>query len=290
MHSKLILVVISLIASICFPAIASARTVLEEIRETGVLKVGIRQDAMPFGYLEGGTWRGICFQAMQELQTTLAAELNRPIELQTLVTSLNESSEEGRHRSIASRRVHLECGPNTIRQNPPSGVTYSLPFFYTGTYLFMKPENRLTVNADGFLQETTIGVLEGSLTRDFVSSRYQLARQKVYQGVAGREMALQDAINGRVDAFAADGILLLGEATRQGIPSDQFVLVPNRPLTCISYGLLIPSNDPEWKQTVDLFVINPPQRSVELVKQSFGESSNLFQVTIIAADQCGGAP
>lgn len=287
MSPKLILIVISLIVSVLFPTVASAQTVLEDIRETGVLKVGIRQDSMPFGYLEGGEWKGICLDTMKELQASLSQELNKPIQLETLVTSLDESSEQGRHRSITSGRIHVECGPNTIRRDPPSGVAYSLPFFYTGTYLFMKPENRLTVNPDGFLQEVTIGVLDDSLTREFITSRYQLAKQKLYEGASGRATAVQDAINGRIDTFASDGILLLGETVRQGITPEQFVLTPNRPLTCISYGLLVPANDPEWKQTIDLFVINPPARSVEQIKALFGENSSLFEVTIAAADQCG---
>lgn len=85
-----------------------------------------------------------------------------------------------------------------------------------GTYLMMKPDRRLIVNPDGFMEGILIGYLNNSLTKEFIDSRYQLADQKVYQGASGRKTAVKDAVAGTIDAFASDGILLVGEAFREG--------------------------------------------------------------------------
>jgi polar amino acid transport system substrate-binding protein len=45
--------IFSLLFAASVPTVASAQTALEEIRQTGILKVGIRKDSPPFGYLEG---------------------------------------------------------------------------------------------------------------------------------------------------------------------------------------------------------------------------------------------
>ncbi len=202
-HLKLaaISTVFSLLFSAVLPAVASAQTGLQEIRQTGIFKVGIRKGAPPFGYLEGEKWQGVCLEGLEMFRADLEKKLNRSVRLEKLETDLNESAETGRFRSATSKRVHLECGPNTIMKNP-GGIAYPLPFLYSGTYLLVKPENKLRVNPNGFLQDAIIGVLSGSVTQQFIAGRYQLANQRIYEGVTGRQTAVQDAA-GKIDPSPA---------------------------------------------------------------------------------------
>ncbi|MBE9096611.1 amino acid ABC transporter substrate-binding protein [Tychonema sp. LEGE 07203] len=287
-NNSLKFVAIGFVFSIFFPAalpaVASARTALQEIRETGILKVGIRKDAAPFGYLEGENWQGVCIEGLELFRADLEKKLNRSVRLEKLETDLNESAEKGRFRSVASQRAHLECGPNTILQNPPSGIAYSLPFLYSGTYLLVKPENKLRVNPSGFLQGATIGVLSGSLTEQFIAGRYQLANQKIYEGIAGRESGVTDAAAGKIDAFASDGMLLVGEALRQGLTPSQYSLIPEQPLTCISYGMILPAGDTEWQETVNNFIRN--QSSTNLLEKVFGPNSPFLPMSVADQNKC----
>lgn len=275
---------ISVLFSLLFPSVSLGQTILQDIRQTGVLRVGIRKDAPPFGYVEGNNWRGICVEGMEFLRTSLEKQLNRPVKLERVETVLDEDSAQGRFRSIIGRRIHLECGPNTIIRNPTNGITYSLPFLYSGTYFIVKPENKLTVNPSSFLQNVTLGVLEDSLTQQFVTSRYQLANQRVYQGETGRQSAVRDAVDGKIDAFASDGILLAGEALRQGLKPEQYAIIPEQPLTCVSYGFILPANDAEWQETVNNFIRN--QSSAELVERVFGTNSPFITMSVTSQDKC----
>ncbi|MCU0545777.1 MAG: amino acid ABC transporter substrate-binding protein [Oscillatoriaceae cyanobacterium Prado104] len=276
------------IFSLLFPAFipksASAQTALQEIRQTGVIKVGIRKDAPPFGYLEGEKWQGVCIAGLESFRADLAKKLNRELRLEKLETDLNESGEKGRFRSVTSNRTHLECGPNTIMADPPTGVAYSLPFLYSGTYLLVKPENKLRVNPSGFLKDAVIGVLGGSLTQQFIAGRYQLANQRIYQGVAGRETGVKDAAAGKIDAFASDGMLLVGEAMRQGLTQTQYSLIPEQPLTCISYGMILPANDKEWQETVNNFI--RAQSSTDLLEKVFGSNSPFLPMSVADQNKC----
>lgn len=290
MKNKLTIIIFSLIFAVINSGCARAQGVLQEIQQTGVLKVGMRKDAAPFGYVAGDKWEGICLELMNGFKEDLEKKLNRTITIEKLETILDEDSEQGRHSSVANKRVHVECGLNTIRKNPPTGVIYSERFFTTGTYLMMKTDRRLTVNPDGFLEGILIGVLNDSLTQKFIESRYQLADQKVYQGASGRKTAVKDAVAGTIDAFASDGILLVGEAFRQGVKENQYALEPNRPLTCISYGMILPANDSEWQKTVNEYVITKRQINTitDILTRLAGGTSPFIGVTISAQDKCSG--
>lgn len=290
MNKKLIIITFSLIFSLINPGVAQSQEVLQEIQQTGVLKVGIRKDAAPFGYVSGNNWEGICIELMNGFKEDLEEKLNKTISLEKLETILDENSEQGRYSSVANNRVHLECGPNTIRKKSPTGVIYSERFFITGTYLMMKPDRRLIVNPNGFMEGILIGVLNDSLTQKFIDSRYQLADQKVYQGASGRETAVKDAVGGTIDAFASDGILLVGEAFREGLKENQYSIEPDRPLTCISYGMILPANDSEWQKTVNEYILtnNTINTITNILTKLAGATSPYIPVTISAADKCSG--
>lgn len=268
----------------------NAQQVLTDIEKTGTLRVGVRKDAAPLGYEKNGKWQGVCVRLMEDLHEQISKQLNRPIKLEMLETNLDEGSEKGRYTSIKNKRVHIECGPNTITKRAATGATFSLPFMYTGTYLMMKPTRRLLVNPSGFLEGLKIGVLEGSLTEKFISSRYQLAQQRLYQGRDGRALGVKEAVAGITDAFASDGILLVGEAQRQGIDSESYVIEPPGPLTCISYGMILPVQDEQWKQTVNKFLLDSKTINdiVEIFREVDGPASPYINVTIAATDQCSG--
>jgi len=265
-----------------------AQEVLEEIQNTGTLKVGIRKDAAPFGYVESGEWKGLCLQMMESFAEELEQELNRPIELQTIESTLNESSPNGRYRSVRDGQVHLECGPNTISTTPPQGTQFSVRFFVTGTYFLMRPQTRILFKPSGFLQGLDIGVLDNTLTRQFIESRYQLADSIPYTGNQGRQQAVRDAMAGTIDAFASDGVLLVGEAERQGLSDGEYSLLPNEPLTCIGYGMILPSHDEQWRQRVNEFIIKGDSRNIitDLLTDLVGVTSPYIDLTIAALDKC----
>ncbi|MGE5658617.1 MAG: amino acid ABC transporter substrate-binding protein [Actinomycetota bacterium] len=284
MANRLTITGFGIVFSLLYASGTLAQTALQDLRQNGILRVGIRKDAAPFGYLEGNNWKGLCIESAELLRANLERKLNRSIQLEKIETNLNEASGNGRFQSVASKRAHLECGPNTILKNPPQGITYSLPFLYSGTYLFVKPENKLRVNPSGFLQDVIIGVLGGSLTQQFIAGRYQLAQQQIYQGQSGRQRAVKDAIEGKIDAFASDGMLLLGEALRQGLNQTQYAIIPDQPLTCISYGMILPANDPEWVETVNNFIRD--RRATELMERTFGPNSPFLPMSVIDQDKC----
>jgi polar amino acid transport system substrate-binding protein len=284
MKKTLTIASLGLILSVIFPAIAQAQTALDDLQKNGVLRVGIRQDAPPFGVLENQKWNGLCVAAAEQLKTSLEKKLNRPIRLEKLVTVSDPSSVQNRFKSVTSGRTHLECGPNTILKNPPQGVAFSQPFLYSGTYFLVSPQGKLLANPSGFMPNVTIGVLSGTLTQELINSRYQLAPKKVYEGVQGRAQGVRDAIDGKIDVFAGDRIVLVGEALRLGFKPEQFSIIPNEPLSCVSYGMILPANDSAWIKTINNFI--DENKSTELLEKVYGKDSPFLNISVFDQDKC----
>ncbi|ERT08406.1 bacterial extracellular solute-binding s, 3 family protein [Lyngbya aestuarii BL J] len=130
-----------------FPLPSFGATVLEEIKTTGILKAGVRQDAAPLGYRSAkGEWEGYCFELIELLANRLQKQLNlsQPIKIEYIKSTL-----ENREQIVRDKTVHLECSPNTVTRTPQSGIVYSDRFLITGVYLLVRPDNKGYINPSG---------------------------------------------------------------------------------------------------------------------------------------------
>lgn len=223
-----------------------AESILEEINRTGLLKVGVRSDAIPFGYRNNNSeLQGICFDLVALIREKLSKTIDRNIiTVNILISSLNN-----RFDIVEDGVVHLECGPNTIRILDNHEVGFSKPFFISGIqFIAQKDIAPKLINSDG--ANLTIGLLRYTNTEIFIQEKYPKATFQLFGGMRGTERALQAVRQGRIDAFADDGILLIGQSIAQQIfvgENREYVLVPQPPLTCEKYGLIISKNDPSWE-------------------------------------------
>jgi polar amino acid transport system substrate-binding protein len=237
------------ILGLFYNANTKAETVLEEINRTGLLKVGVRNDAIPFGYRIDGALQGICVDVIRIIREDLRNRLDRDIiSIQLVVSSL-----ENRFNIVQDKVVHFECGPNTIRKLEDYQVTFSEPFFLSGIkFIVAKEKEQNLINSDG--KNFTIGLLRNTNTELFIKEKYPQANFELFQGLRGSERGLQALKQGRIDAFADDGILLIGQSIAQRLPlgeNHNFILAPDQPFTCEKYGLILPQNDSEWENFIN---------------------------------------
>lgn len=220
-----------------------AETILEEIDRTGLLKVGIRTDVIPFAYRNNeGQLQGICIDLIRIIRQELAKKIDRNIISILFITS----SLDDRFTIIENKVAHFECGPNTIRELEDYQVKFSEPFFLSGLQIIASENiaDKL-INSQG--KNFKIGVLKSTTSEIFIKEKYPEAQQQLFEGIRGNERAIQALRQGRIDAFVDDAVLLLGLSLSQGIslkPNQGFTLTP--PLTCEKYGLIIPKNDDAW--------------------------------------------
>lgn len=224
-------------------------SVLSEIQRTGVLKVAIRRDAVPLGYVDDqGTWTGYCTDFANRFSQHLSQTLGftQAIEVAELPSNLSN-----RFDLVREGTVHLECGPNSIRSDEPQ-IRFSKAFFVTGTQFLANPTSNF--NPALPLQGQKVGVLENTTTASLVQRQYPQAEIVKFSGDRGRTLGVQAVINGEVDAFASDRILLEGELQQQEQTSGRYTFSPDQPLSCDFYGLALPQADQSWSETVNEFI------------------------------------
>lgn len=283
MRRQLAQIALSLALSIFLPLPSFGATVLDEIKTTGILKAGVREDAAPLGYRSTtGEWEGYCIELIELLATRLQQQLNLS---QSIKIEYIKSTLENREQIVRDKTVHLECGPNTVTRRPLSGIVYSDRFLITGVYLLVRPDNKAYINPSGALENISIGVLPASLTEKFITSRYSLAQPIEYSGTSGREAAVEDVLSGQINAFASDGLLLVGEVLRQPeVSKADYALVPSEPLTCEFYGMILPEGDIAWLNTINSLIL--VQESVEILTKLYGDDSAYVQTTEAAINKC----
>ncbi|TVQ47335.1 MAG: amino acid ABC transporter substrate-binding protein [Gloeocapsa sp. DLM2.Bin57] len=228
---------------------AQGNSTLDYLRENRVLKVGIRDDAIPFGYRSNqGNLTGMCIDFIAILRQQILAEIGQD----TLTIRLIESSLSNRFRLVEENIVHLECGPNTIRENTGFKITFSEAFFVSGTQFLLKTSQRTNINLNSDLANVSLGVLRGSTTEKYLRETYPEANLVLFQGNTGRTRGVQAVAQGNIDAMVSDGILLLGEGIVLGFDFNQtYTLLPSNPLTCDYYGMILPEDDLEWRELVN---------------------------------------
>ena len=279
MFQNLKIITLLLVYSLILPQASWAAQALTEIQKTGVLKVGIRHDAPPFGSLdENGELQGYCLDIVKTLQQSLQQQLNRPeIDLEIVQSTL-----DNRFEIVTNGTVHLECGPNTIRENV-EGINFSTPFFVTGTHFLTRAETAEQFAYGNTLEGLTVGALSKTSTESFISQEYPEAEIIYFEGDEARLQGVQAVANGELDGFLSDGILLIGEVVRQDFAAGSFTLAPERPLTCDYYGIIVSDQDREWQQTINSFI------EAETAQEVWGNwFTSLFPYVLLNLEYCDG--
>ena len=234
-------------------------SVLAEIERTGVLKVGLRKDAAPFGFIDQtGAWDGYCGDLALSLGDYLTEQLNRDVPIQVVELT---STLDNRYDLVKDGFVHLECGPNTLRTDLP-GVVFSSPIFVSSARFLTLANPANPVNPNLPLAGLRLGVLGNTTTETFVQTTYPQAERVMFSGPEGRQNAIQAVQSGTIDAFVGDGILTYATLILDGKSPEDFSLFPDQPLTCEFYGLALPENDPQWRTMVNQYLDSDGEKAI----------------------------
>ncbi|MGY6529480.1 MAG: transporter substrate-binding domain-containing protein [Cyanobacterium sp.] len=237
-----------------------AETVLERIESQGLLRVGINPHEIPFSYRDNsGELQGICLDLVNLIKKELRQSLNRNI----ITTHIFSSNLSNRFQIVQDGIVDLECGANSIREIENYNVSFSQPFFVTGTQFLVARDKARQLIDDTAIEDIRIGVLSDTTTEEYVRRRFPSAQISLYRGTNGSALGVRAVENDRIDAFADDGILLLGAATSLNMSlTRDFILLPETPVTCERYGLILPKNDPDWKELIDRVITSNEEKEI----------------------------
>ncbi len=227
-----------LLLGVATPALAE--TVLEKIKRTGILTAGARGTNIPFAYInEKNEWIGFSIDLLEAIRARLEKKLGKPIKLVK-----KEVTPENRIPLVVNRTIDVECGTTTYTRSRDEQVDFSIIFFFTGDQLLVKKGSGIKSVAD--VTGKRVGVLRGSTGEKNLRAAQPKADVVIFQEQPAVFLALEQ---GRIVAYANDGILLAGLAAKARNPKDYDVVgdfFSKEPYSC-----MVPENDSKWRDFVN---------------------------------------
>jgi len=257
-------------------SVAAEAATLDRIRDSGVIRLGYREDAAPFSYADqAGLPAGYTVQICQAVVQTIRARMqNEAIEIKyILVTS------EDRFSKLESGEVDLLCGATTVTLERRKSADFSLITFVTGSSVIYRkdgPANFLD------LVGQKVGVRAGTTTEE------GLKRALREEGIEAQTVALESheaglgaLERGEIAAYFGDRAILAMLGSKAENPEN--LVLSDRFFSYEPYALAMPYGDNEFRLLVDttLARLYRTQAIVKLYQANFGNSrmSDLLRAT-----------
>jgi polar amino acid transport system substrate-binding protein len=233
MLKKLSIAVLGLLIALTLPQQAKAEPVFDKVARTGVLTFGTRIDTIPYSYTnDKEKVIGYSVDVVEQIRQELQNKLNRPVTVEYKV--INNPDEL--IKQVINGQVDIACTTQFTWQREDY-VDFSIPYSLSGIRLLIKNKSALTGTPDSLVGKR-VGVVPNSMGEAVMKV---IQPKAVLVPFAEAEQGFRDLKSGKVDAIAADSIMLAG-ATLKSNPED-FVLVPTQPYARYGLGCMIPQNN-----------------------------------------------
>ena len=253
--------------ALLLPVSAAAQT-LERVRDSGVLKIGYREDAAPYSYKNAiGQPAGYTIALCQAVATDIADEVG----LAELALEYVPVGTEDRFRALQEGRIDLLCGATTATLTRRALIDFSVPTFIDGAGVLLRADGPDTFAE---LAGKTVGVRAATTTEEALRNTLQRrGMDATVVPVGSHEDGLAKLEAGEITAYFADQAILIFLAARSGAPQDlkvaegQFSLEP--------YALGLQRGDNDFRLVVDTS-LSRLYRSGEvdrIFKNSFGANA-----------------
>lgn len=230
------------IKTVILAAIAAASTHSAQAAEE--IKIGYRESAAPFSYVEGQKPAGYTIELCEHIVDALKKSI-APAELKVVYVPLTSSD---RVEKVKSGAADLECGATTITKQRAADVAFSAPIFYADTKILVKAGSGIQSIAD--LKGKRVIVNQGA------SGAPLLAKADLDKGLhiqfvksLDTRESFKSLQQNKVDAFVHDDVQLVKLAGASGNGKD-FVLL-NESLSSDPIAIMIHKDNEKLKRIAD---------------------------------------
>jgi len=227
-------------------AIADSPT-LTRIAETGEFRIGYVPDAPPLSFSEeGGEVVGYSIDLCRHIASAIRFELG----LEKLdVTFTPLVSIEDRISAIENGDVDIECGSTTVTLSRRERVDFTLMTFITGSAVLSRKDNPIGTIDD--IDKKRIAVAAGTTTEDVLRRLVEVNDFQVkLTPVDGRMKGMELLNKGKVDGFASDRAVLIGQVFRNANVANDYMMTRSA-LSFEPYAFMVKRGDGEFRLTAD---------------------------------------
>jgi ABC-type amino acid transport substrate-binding protein len=238
-------------ALLCLGPGAWAQGTLDKIAKSGEFTVGVRDGAIPFGFISKENEHvGFSVDMAKEFHKALEKKLGKPLKL-----IFKTSNPKTRIPLVANGTFDIECGSTTHTVGREETVDFTITVFLTGTQLLVKKGSPIKSYKD--LPGKKVGAAQGSTNEKAIRDLNDKGKIKppanivVYQEHTQGFLALQRNI---LDAYVTDGILLAGLRAKAPNPAE-FEVVGGF-ITYDPYAFIVRENDSNFRDFINIEIIH----------------------------------
>jgi glutamate/aspartate transport system substrate-binding protein len=212
---------------------------LAAIKANHVVHLGYRESSPPFSFLDQANRPiGYSLELCQAVVDEIGVEVDDP----ALRIDYVKVTSDDRIPAVMQGKVDLECGSTTANAERAKQVAFSPLMFVAGTKLMVPKASGVTAVTD--LKGKTVVVTKGTTNEQAIHN----ADKKFSLGLTvvtadDHEQSYQMLVDGKVDAFATDDILLSGLIARHK-SQDRF-RVTGEYLSYDPYGIMFRKGEPQ---------------------------------------------
>ena len=209
------LMVLGMLAVLAAPLLADET--MDRIEKTGKLRVGFREDSIPFAFIDPkvGKQVGFSVDMTNELVQKLSERFGKKIEIEVFTVTTKT-----RIPLVANGTIDVEMGSTTYTQQREEEVDFSLIFFFSETTFLVPKDSPIKTMKD--LNGKRLGGAQGTTNLKAIEDQaakglYKPKEIQPFEGHAQGFLALQ---TGKIDAYATDRSLLEGLRMKDAKPDN----------------------------------------------------------------------
>lgn len=240
-----------LLATLCVAPLAAQQFqgTLQQIKDSGEIRIGFRESEPPLSFIgSGGRPIGYSIDVCNAIVTELKSTLGRDLKVTYLPVTAKD-----RFSLLTENKIDILCGSTTKTLGRRKVVDFTELTFVTGASL-MSLESASLLDFPS-LNGKTVGVVTGTTTVDVLHATVKKSRTDatIVELDSARD-GLEQLLNGSIDAFSADQIVLIGLALSSGEP-DRFAIASGV-FSYEPFALAVRRNDADFRLVADRAIAN----------------------------------
>jgi glutamate/aspartate transport system substrate-binding protein len=256
---------------------------LLQIQKSGKIKIGYRKsqppmssvgkDGIPVGYSID-----ICLHIVNEVEE----KIGKSVKIEYVPVTAAE-----RFGALSDNKIDILCGATTKTLSRSELVDFTQLTFVTGASFMTLKGTVLMNNFDG----KKIGVVKGTTTHTALKELFQDSK-------INAEIVLVDTTpdglnamgTGKIDAIAADQVVLIGLALKSGRP-EIFSILPSL-ISYEPFALAVRRNDADFRLVADRVIshLYRSKKILQIYNQWFGKFSNKIPTAFEAVMMINATP
>ncbi len=284
---KIFLTAVSALILLASPLSAAEQSgTLEQIKESGTIRLGYRQSEPPMSFVDSsGQPVGYSIDLCQRIATAVKAQLKAP-EITVEFVPVNA---ENRFTALSDNKIDILCGSTTKTLSRSEIVDFTQLTFVTGASLLSLDGSKVAAVAD--LQGKKVGVVKGTTTIEVLKGALKdsLTEAEVVP-VDSASDAVKSLRDGKIDAFSSDQVVLIGLVLESKDKGD--LVISNELFSFEPFALAVRRNDADFRLVADR-VLSHLYRSgqiIQIYRKWFGGFSKKAPAALGAVYRLNATP